>query len=57
MILTEIKDKKETITVIQCRQVGKKGDRIDKIMEEREMNKIIIGGDFNIRTEEIIVVA
>lgn len=31
----------------------RKGERIDKTMEERELNKIIIGGDFNIRTWEI----
>lgn len=52
LILTEIKEKKKKITVISTYNVGrwgKKGDRIDKIIEEREMNKIIIGADFNIR--------
>lgn len=29
------------------------GGKIDKIIEERETNKIIIGGDFNIRIGEL----
>lgn len=41
------------ISIYNVGRWGKKGDRIDKIIEEREMNKIIIGADFNIRIGEL----